>query len=44
MTAKHIGMANVCFVDGHVKSVRPEQTNPDPANQPGRNMWDASRK
>ena len=44
MTAKHQGLSNVCFVDGHVKSVRPEQTNPDPVSLPQRNMWDASRK
>ena len=44
VTAKHNGMANFCFVDGHVKAVKPEATNPDPVNQPDRNMWDASRK
>jgi len=44
VTAKHHDMANFCFVDGHVKSIRPEQTNPDPVHQPERNMWDASRR
>ncbi|MBC7807748.1 MAG: DUF1559 domain-containing protein [Akkermansiaceae bacterium] len=44
MTAKHSGMSNIAFVDGHVKSVKPEQTNPDPVAFPERNMWDASRK
>lgn len=44
VTVPHSAMTNVCFVDGHVKSVKPEQTNPDPVNQPDRNMWNAARK
>ncbi|MBC8136995.1 MAG: DUF1559 domain-containing protein [Fibrella sp.] len=44
MTARHNEMSNVTFADGHVKSVKPEQTNPDPVALPERNMWDASRK
>ncbi len=44
VTARHNGLSNICFVDGHVKAIEPGQTNPDPVKQPERNMWDASRK
>lgn len=44
MTARHNGFGNVCFVDGHVKAVKPEQTNPDPVTQPERNMWNGARR
>ncbi|MBC7809407.1 MAG: hypothetical protein H7145_25005 [Akkermansiaceae bacterium] len=37
-------MTNFAFVDGHVKAMKPEATNPDPDGQPDKNMWDASRK
>jgi prepilin-type N-terminal cleavage/methylation domain len=36
--------ANFCFVDGHVKAMRPVATNPDPINRPQDNMWDATRR
>lgn len=35
--------ANFAFADGHVKSLDPVQTNPDPINRPQDNMWDADR-
>jgi prepilin-type N-terminal cleavage/methylation domain-containing protein/prepilin-type processing-associated H-X9-DG protein len=35
--------ANFAFADGHAKSFRPEATNPDYANQPGKNMWNSTR-
>lgn len=35
--------ANFAFVDGHAKSMKPSQTDPDPVNQPQNNMWDADR-
>ena len=44
VTAKHTGLANFLFTDGHVKSMKPEQTNPDPINRPQDNLWDATRK
>lgn len=37
------GMANFAFVDGHVKAMKPERTNPDPATRPLENMWDGKR-
>jgi prepilin-type processing-associated H-X9-DG protein len=37
------GVANFAFVDGHVKAMKPEQTNPDPINQPQNNMWNGLR-
>ena len=43
VSAKHMDMANFLFVDGHVKTLRPTVTNPDPANRPQDNMWDATR-
>jgi prepilin-type processing-associated H-X9-DG protein len=39
----HNGMANFLFCDGHVKSMNPAATNPNPTNQPQNNMWDALR-
>jgi prepilin-type N-terminal cleavage/methylation domain-containing protein/prepilin-type processing-associated H-X9-DG protein len=36
-------LANFLFADGHVKSMRPSQTDPDEYNQRQNNMWDATR-
>lgn len=41
--AVHNGRANFAFCDGHVKSMIPSQTNPDPTNKPQSNLWDALR-
>ncbi len=30
----------VVWVDGHASVVHPPQTNPDPVNQPNKNLWD----
>ena len=38
VSVKHTGFANFAFVDGHVKAMKPYLTN-----QPGDNMWDATR-
>jgi prepilin-type N-terminal cleavage/methylation domain-containing protein/prepilin-type processing-associated H-X9-DG protein len=38
------GLSNFAFCDGHVKSMRPYMTDPDPVNQPQSNMWDATRQ
>lgn len=35
--------ANFVFADGHAKSLRPEQTNPDPVNRIQDNMWYSKR-
>ncbi len=35
--------ANFAFMDGHVKSMVPAATDPDPVNQPQDNMWDGAR-
>ncbi len=43
VTANHTLMSNFAFCDGHVKSLRPTATNPDPNNHPELNMWDATR-
>ena len=43
VSTKHNGMANFLFTDGHVKTMRPVQTNPDPTNHPELNMWNAAR-
>ena len=43
VTAKHSEMSNFAFVDGHVKAMKPIQTNPDGLNRPLDNMWDATR-
>jgi prepilin-type N-terminal cleavage/methylation domain-containing protein/prepilin-type processing-associated H-X9-DG protein len=37
------GSANFAFVDGHSKSMKPVQTNPDTWGQPDKNLWDGSR-
>jgi len=44
VSAHHQGMANFVFCDGHVKSMKPTATDPDPNGQPQKNMWDATRK
>ena len=43
VTPVHQKRANFAFVDGHVKSMEPKSTNPDPNNRPQDNMWDATR-
>ena len=35
--------ANFAFIDGHVKSMVPSATDPDPVNHPELNMWDGNR-
>jgi prepilin-type N-terminal cleavage/methylation domain-containing protein/prepilin-type processing-associated H-X9-DG protein len=43
VTARHSGMTNFLFCDGHVKAMKPIATNPDPVNQPQNNMWNGTR-
>jgi len=43
VSAKHTDLANFLFCDGHVKSMRPSSTNPDPINRPQDNLWEAKR-
>jgi prepilin-type N-terminal cleavage/methylation domain-containing protein/prepilin-type processing-associated H-X9-DG protein len=44
VSAHHTGMANFAFCDGHVKSMTPAATDPDPVNQPQNNMWNTNRQ
>ena len=44
ISAHHQTMANFVFCDGHVKSMKPGATDPNPGSQPQNNMWDATRK
>lgn len=44
ISAKHAGMSNFVFADGHAKAMKPAQTNPDGVNRPELNMWDAVRQ
>jgi prepilin-type N-terminal cleavage/methylation domain-containing protein/prepilin-type processing-associated H-X9-DG protein len=47
VTVAHFEMSNFLFADGHVKSMRPAATNPNPGNliDPApTNMWDARRQ
>lgn len=47
VSAKHAELANFLFADGHVKAMRPAQTNPQKGTQQEKNaanMWDATRK
>jgi prepilin-type N-terminal cleavage/methylation domain-containing protein/prepilin-type processing-associated H-X9-DG protein len=44
VSAGHQSRANFLFCDGHVKSMTPSQTDPDPNNQPQNNLWDATRQ
>jgi prepilin-type processing-associated H-X9-DG protein len=37
------GQAVFVFADGHAKSMKPVQTNPNDAANPEKNMWDAYR-
>ena len=43
VTATWAGQANFSFVDGHSKSIKPVQTDPDKWGQPEKNLWDGSR-
>jgi prepilin-type N-terminal cleavage/methylation domain-containing protein/prepilin-type processing-associated H-X9-DG protein len=43
VTAHHLEQSNFLFVDGHVKSMRPTATNPNPNTRPQDNMWDVKR-
>lgn len=43
VSAHHQGRANFAFCDGHVQSMFPYQTDPDPVNQPQNNMWNGLR-
>lgn len=46
VTPLHAGMGNFAFADGHVKAMKPEQTNPQTGTQAQRdsaNMWNALR-
>ncbi|MDX1934602.1 MAG: DUF1559 domain-containing protein [Capsulimonadales bacterium] len=43
VSARHSDRANFAFTDGHVKSMIPAATNPDPVNRPQDNMWDGTR-
>ena len=43
VSVKHLETANFLFVDGHVKAMRPETTNPNPTTRPQDNLWDATR-
>lgn len=46
ITPAHGGktLANFLFSDGHVKAMRPAQTDPDEFNKPDQDMWDANRQ
>ncbi len=44
VTAIHNNQSTFTFCDGHVKSLKPSATNPDPVNRPQDNMWIANRK
>ena len=43
VSANHLETANFLFCDGHVKAMRPAQTNPDPNNRPQENLWNSLR-
>lgn len=43
VSAHHSQQANFAFCDGHVKSMRPSATNPDPNNHPELNLWNGTR-
>ncbi|MBC8135331.1 MAG: DUF1559 domain-containing protein [Fibrella sp.] len=44
VSTKHAGMGNFLFVDGHVKAMKPEATNPNAQTRPADNMWNVKRK
>jgi prepilin-type N-terminal cleavage/methylation domain-containing protein/prepilin-type processing-associated H-X9-DG protein len=44
VSAHHTDRANFLFVDGHVKSMYPIATDPDPNGSPQNNMWDGTRQ
>ena len=43
VSAHYGGQSTFAFADGHAKSMKPQSTNPDPANHPEQNMWDSRR-
>jgi prepilin-type processing-associated H-X9-DG protein len=43
VSAHHSNKANFLLADGHVKTIAPVATNPDPNNHPELNMWDGMR-
>ncbi len=43
VSATHTEQGNFLFCDGHSKSMRPAATNPDPINQPLKNLWNCIR-
>jgi len=43
VTAVHQARANFVFADGHVKSMVPAATDPDPVKHPESDMWNAIR-
>ena len=44
VSVKHTDQANFLFCDGHVKSMRPVNTDPSRSKHPELNMWDATRQ
>ncbi len=44
VSAKHNEQATFSFCDGHAKSMKPVQTNPDPAHHWELNLWDGTRQ
>ena len=43
VSTHHSGKANFAFLDGHVKTLKPSATNPDPGAHPELNMWNGLR-
>ena len=43
VSTAHLGTSNFLFCDGHAKALKPSNTNPDPINRPGDNLWNAMR-
>ena len=44
VSASWNGVANFAFVDGHAKSMKPVQTNPDKWGRQDKNLWDSFRQ
>jgi prepilin-type processing-associated H-X9-DG protein len=44
VSARHSGMANFVFCDGHVKAMKPADTNPNASTNPEKNLWNAARR